>query len=78
MKTLNDILNSPRFSSLTLLTDKEWANTKIETIDITETPDIAHYIPEQTFVLTTAMIYQNQQEKLIDLIDSLKLKTLRD
>jgi Regulator of polyketide synthase expression len=74
MKTLNDILTSPRFSSLTLLTDKTCANTKIETIDITETPDIAHYIPEQTFVLTTAMIYQHQQKKLIDLIDSLKAK----
>ena len=74
MKTLNDILNSPRFSSLTLLTNKDFADTKIETIDITETPDIAHYIPERTFVLTTAMIYQDHQENLVKLIDSLKSK----
>lgn len=74
MKTLADLLDVPRFSDLKLLTPILTANRLVESIEITETPDIAHYIPEETFILTTAMVYQHKQEALCRLIDSLIAK----
>jgi purine catabolism regulator len=46
VKTLIDLLAIPRFTNLTLLTDSVDATCEIESVEITETPDIAHYIPE--------------------------------
>lgn len=74
MKTLVDLLELPRFSDLVLLTDKTTANLEVDSIEITETPDISLYIPEKTFLLTTAMIYQEHQTDLFALIDSLQEK----
>ena len=74
MKLLSDLLTIPRFSNLTLLTDPSAAALAVESIEITETPDIAHYIPEKTFLLTTAMIYKENQKELLPLIASLKAK----
>ncbi|EOT26325.1 PucR family transcriptional regulator [Enterococcus saccharolyticus] len=74
MKTLIDLLAIPRFTNLTLLTNSVDATCEIESVEITETPDIAHYIPEKTFILTTAMIYKENQQELLTLIDSLKEK----
>ncbi|KAF1302547.1 PucR family transcriptional regulator [Candidatus Enterococcus willemsii] len=74
MKTLIDLLTIPRFTNLTLLTNSADATNEIESVEITETPDIAHYIPEKTFILTTAMSYKDNQQELLTLIDSLKEK----
>lgn len=74
MKKLSELLAIPRFSNLQLLTDWTTAERPVESVEITETPDIAHYIPEKTFILTTAMVYQDKQQELIVLIDSLKAK----
>ena len=78
MKTLVDLLELPRFSDLVLLTDKTTANLEVDSIEITETPDISLYIPEKTFLLTTAMIYQEHQTDLFALIDSLQEKRQPD
>lgn len=48
------------------------ANTVVESIEISETPDVADFIPKRIFLLTTAMVYKNNQKELIALIDSLK------
>ncbi|MBL1228400.1 PucR family transcriptional regulator ligand-binding domain-containing protein [Enterococcus sp. BWB1-3] len=74
MKKLTDLLAIPRFSGLRLLTDKTSTQKPVESIEITETPDIAHYIPEKTFILTTAMVYKDNQKELFPLIDSLVAK----
>ncbi|OTN75660.1 hypothetical protein A5886_000735 [Enterococcus sp. 8G7_MSG3316] len=74
MKTLTDVLAVPRFSDLTLLTPANTAQRVVDSIEITETPDIAHYIPEDTFILTTAMVYQHKQQDLCGLIDTLIAK----
>lgn len=72
MISLKDLLNLPRFSDLTLLnTTSDRLDYPIKSVEITETPDIEHYITEDCFLLSTAMVYKNQQTELISLIDSL-------
>ena len=45
MKLVAELLAIPRFSNLRLLTDPLTAEIPVDSIEITETPDIAHYIP---------------------------------
>lgn len=72
MKTLQDLLSLPRFSDLVVLSTHKNLNQPVESAEITETPDVAKYIPQHTLILTTAMSYQHQQEKLKNMIDELK------
>ncbi|MCA5011593.1 MULTISPECIES: PucR family transcriptional regulator [unclassified Enterococcus] len=72
MTTLEDLLKIPRFSDLKLLTHPSHINTIVESIEISETPDVANFIPKRIFLLTTAMVYKDNQQALISLIDSLK------
>lgn len=72
MKTLQDLLNTPRFSDLVVLSTHKSLNHPIESAEITETPDVANYIPQHTIILTTAMSYQNNQKDLKQMIDDLK------
>lgn len=69
---MKDLLDVPRFSTLKSLTSINHLEHKVDSIEITETPDVAFYIPENAFILTTAMIYKDNQTQLIPLIDSLK------
>lgn len=72
MKTLKEILDAPRFSEFQLLTPDVDIHIPVSRVEITETPDIAKYTSSNTLILTTAMYYQNQQDKMKELIDSLK------
>jgi purine catabolism regulator len=79
MTTIADILKLPRYSDLKLLTNANLVDTHktIESVEISETPDIEFYIPANVLLLTTAMTYANDQEGLIPLIDSLiRAKTI--
>ncbi|MDO3410422.1 PucR family transcriptional regulator [Saccharibacillus sp. CPCC 101409] len=73
MTTIADILNLSRYSDLKLLTDERSVDTHqtIQSVEISETPDIEHYIPANVLLLTTAMSYADDQQGLIALIDSL-------
>lgn len=72
MTTLHELLQVPRFSDLKILTTQADFSHKVDSIEISETPDIAYYIPQNVFLLTTAMIYKDNQKELIPLLDSLK------
>ncbi|OJG75132.1 hypothetical protein RV12_GL001737 [Enterococcus quebecensis] len=72
LTVLEDLLKIPRFSDLKLLTNPTKATTIVESIEISETPDVANFIPKKIFLLTTAMVYKDNQKDLISLIDSLK------
>lgn len=72
LKTLNDILTLPRFSDLQLLSTHKNLEKPLESVEITETPDVANFVSRRVMILTTAMYYKNDQSKLKDLIDSLK------
>ncbi len=72
MTTLAELLNLPRYNDIQFLTQYTGANDKnISSIEVSETPDIEHYIPNRTVLLTTGMIYHDDQSQLKSLIDSL-------
>lgn len=71
MTLLKDILPVPRFSDFKLLTEPRTTNVLIKNVDISETPDIANFTSSHTLVLTTAMLYKEDQSNLKLLIDSL-------
>lgn len=71
MTLLIDLLEVPRFSDLTFFTDGKHKEIDIKNIEISETPDIALYMPENSVLLTTAMYYQHNQSELRQLIDTL-------
>ncbi|EGO8419277.1 PucR family transcriptional regulator [Enterococcus faecalis] len=72
MKILDEVLALPRFSDLQLLSSHSNLTQPLESVEITETPDVADFIPKNVMILTTAMIYKDDQEKLKPFIDSLK------
>ncbi len=72
MISLKDLLQTPRFSDLQLLTKLEDLNDMvIQSVEITETPDVASFIPKNVFILSTAMVFQEKQKEMIPFIDSL-------
>lgn len=72
MATIKEVFELPRFSDLELITlAVKDLTTEIKSVEVFETPDIEHFIPEGVFLLTTAMSYDGRQEALIPLIDSL-------
>lgn len=72
MKILAEVLALPRFSDLQLLSSHSNLTQPLESVEITETSDVADFIPKNVMILTTAMIYKGDQEKLKPFIDSLK------
>lgn len=72
MKTLQDLLNTPRFSDLSLLSTHKSLDHPIESAEITETPDVANYVPKNTIILTTAMSYKDNQSGLKKMMFELK------
>lgn len=71
MTTLRELLQIPRFSDLHVLNKGANLDLVVNSIEITETPDVAQYIPKNVFLLTTAMSFKNNQNELIRFIDSL-------
>lgn len=71
MTTLKELLQLPRFSEIQVLNSEANLDVAVTSIEITETPDIALYIPKNVLILSTAMIFKNKQEELIPFIDSL-------
>ncbi|WP_407887964.1 PucR family transcriptional regulator [Levilactobacillus sp. N40-8-2] len=71
MSTLKELLNLPRFSDLEVLSIHKDMARPVESVEITETPDVANFIPEHVVILTTAMIFRNGQEKLKPFLASL-------
>lgn len=71
MSTLKELLSLPRFSDLEVLSTHKNMERPVESVEITETPDVANFIPDNAIILTTAMIFRNGQEKLKPFLASL-------
>lgn len=72
MISLKKLLEIPRFSDLEILTNRENLNQQIiDSVEITETPDVANFIPKNVLVLSTGMAFEDKQENLIPFIESL-------
>lgn len=74
MTTLQELLELPRFSDLRVLNKQADLNRLVTSVEITETPDVSYYIPKNVFILTTAMMFKDRQQDLIQFIDSLIAK----
>ncbi|MBM4761323.1 PucR family transcriptional regulator [Bacillus sp. B15-48] len=72
MTTMKELLDIPRFSDLKVINASANLSLTVKSIEISETPDVALYIPKHALLLTTAMSYKDNQQDLITLIDSLK------
>ncbi|MGP4115548.1 PucR family transcriptional regulator [Levilactobacillus zymae] len=71
MSSLNDLLKLPRFSDLEVLSTHRDLDRPVESVEITETPDVAGFIPENVIILTTAMTFKDDQQKLKPFLASL-------
>lgn len=69
--TISELLKVNYFSKLKVINEKADLNREVETIESTETPDVAAYLPKNTLLITTAMAYKDNQEQLCNLINKL-------
>ncbi|MBO1198748.1 PucR family transcriptional regulator ligand-binding domain-containing protein [Staphylococcus simiae] len=72
MASLRDMLSMPQFNAFSLINHHGNLDTIIEGLDITENSDIKHFTKPNTFILTTGLLYQDDQQGLIQLIRDLK------
>lgn len=74
MPSLREFLKQPNFGSLTLLTDHpdEVLDEEVDSIEISETPDVEYHIPPRVILLTTAMVFEDSQADMPAYLDSLK------
>lgn len=68
---LRELLEEKTLSDLIVINKKADLSRLVSTVESTETPDVAAYVPPHTLLLTTAMAYQDCPGSLCDLIVSL-------
>lgn len=71
MTTLNEILSIPQFKGLELINRKGDLSSEVTSLDITENNDIKHFTSSNAFILTTGVLFQDNQENLKKLIKDL-------
>ncbi|MBO0452481.1 PucR family transcriptional regulator [Candidatus Enterococcus murrayae] len=71
MTSIKEILQTPRFSELSLLNKHADLERPLDTIEIFETPDISYYIQKNALLVTTAMAFGEDTDGLCDLVRSL-------
>ncbi|TFZ18778.1 PucR family transcriptional regulator [Limosilactobacillus fermentum] len=72
--SLVSLLNLPRFAELKVLSTHKILDRPVYSVEITETPDVASYIPEHPIILTTAMYFKDDQSQLKRFMDTLAAK----
>ena len=66
--TLKELLENESVSGLKVMNEKADLDRTVSTIESTETPDVFSYVDANCLILTTAMIYKDNQKLLCDLI----------
>lgn len=69
--TVGKLLEEPIFQNLKVLNKKADLRREIFTVESTETPDVASYLPENTLLITTGMAFKENQAGLCEFILSL-------
>ncbi len=69
--TLKDILQYDMDSNLSVLNSNADLQRVVSTIESTETPDVVSFVPANCFIVTTGMVYKNDQGRLMKLIETL-------
>lgn len=68
---LGELLKAKEFQRLKLINRQAGLEREISTVESTETPDVADYLPKNTLLLTTAMAYRDNPAGLCGLIAQL-------
>lgn len=71
MNTIGQILDLPDFSYLSLINAPDDLSREVNAIETTETPDVADYLPKNTFLLTTGMAFKDDPDGFCDFLTSL-------
>ncbi|MEG2292075.1 MAG: PucR family transcriptional regulator ligand-binding domain-containing protein [Carnobacterium sp.] len=71
MTTIGELLQIPRFSNIQVLNSHADLTKIVDTIEISETPDVAAYLPKNVFLVTTAMVFKDDPKGLCDMLRSL-------
>ena len=66
--TLKQLLDSEILGDLTVINEAADLEREVATVEQTEAPDVVSYVSENSFIITTAMVYKDDQEKLCELI----------
>ncbi|MBU3878325.1 PucR family transcriptional regulator ligand-binding domain-containing protein [Faecalicatena sp. AGMB00832] len=69
--TLKELLMKPEFSRLTLINREGDLERTVLTVESTETPDVAAYLPGNSLLLTTGMAFKDRPEEFLKFIQSL-------
>lgn len=72
---LQDILGREEFQYLTVLNPGVDCSRTVSTVESTETPDVARYIPPNTLLLLTGMAFKDQPERLCQLLEDLSQRS---
>jgi purine catabolism regulator len=64
MTTLNEILSVPQFKGLKLINNNGDLSAEVTNLDITENNDIKHFTSSNSFILTTGVLFQDNQDNL--------------
>lgn len=68
---IKELLNHESFKSLKIINKNANLDREVSTIESTETPDIASFLPKNSLLITTAMAYKNNQKGICQLIKAL-------
>lgn len=68
---LEELLKEERFCYLKILSKNPDLSRAVMTVESTETPDVARYIPQNTFLLMTGMAFQESQQPLCEFLEAL-------
>lgn len=71
MTTIGDLLTIPYFSTIQVLNQQADLTKRVDTIEISETPDVASYLPENAFLLTTGMVFKDDPAGFCTMLRSL-------
>ena len=71
LTTLKEILSVPQFKGLELINKNGDLSSEVTNLDITENNDIKNFTSENSFILTTGVLFQESQAGLKRLIKDL-------
>lgn len=69
--TLEELLGKKGLGGMTVINKHADLTRPVATVESSETPDVAGYVPQHTLLLTTAMSYRSSQRELCGLIRGL-------
>ena len=68
---LRDLLDREKFQYLKVLNENADLDRRVITVESTEAPDVAKYIPQNTLLIMTGMVFRDEPEKMCRFLENL-------